>query len=229
MNEKSLTSFLWASVAGVFLTALSIVVGTYFQWVDPTQLNMLEVFAVLTSYTCTILCSFQSRWNYPIGILTTFLYSWLFFQWEAYAMAAFNLYLVFSLIFGYWRWGSDADTKPVTKIKFDWWLAGYIGLGLVIYGVLQICINYFGMTITNPELWATTLSGVAQFMLDNKRLENWIVWAIVNIISIGFYMQIGLHLVAFQYIFFLGNTFVGYYLWRKSMKEDNYAGMVPVS
>lgn len=223
MNEKSLSSFLWATVAGVILTGISIWVGTIFQWVDPMQLNTLEVFAVFTSYVCTILCSFQSRWNYPVGILTTFIYSWLFFTYEAYAMAAFNLYLVFSLIFGYWRWGSDEDTKPVTKLKFDWWLVGYAGLGLAIYGALYICNTYFGMTITNPELWATVLSGVAQFMLDNKRLENWIVWAIVNIISIGFYSSIGLHLVAFQYVFFLGNTVFGYYMWRKSMKEVSYA------
>lgn len=227
MNEKSFSAFNIASLVGFVLTLISILVGQAIGWVNPTEMNLLEVFAVWTSYTCTILCSLQSRWNYPIGILTTFLYSWLFFQWEAYAMAAFNLYLVFSLMFGYWRWGPDGEkSKEVTHLKLDRWLLGYIGLGVIIYGVLQICIQFFGMNISNPELWATVLSGVAQFLLDNKRIETWIVWAVVNIISIGFYIHIELYLVAFQYMFFLANTFYGYYMWKRSMNEPR---TVPIS
>lgn len=62
-------------------------------------------------------------------------------------------------------------------------------------------------------------SGVAQLMLDNKKLDNWTVWAGINTVSIPFFLHNGLTLVAFQYIFFLGNTVIGHIQWKKSMNE----------
>ena len=59
---------------------------------------------------------------------------------------------------------------------------------------------------------------LAQFLLDNKKLENWIVWAVVNVFAIYTYATSGLPLVAFQYVFFLANTAYGYVSWRRSWR-----------
>ncbi len=61
---------------------------------------------------------------------------------------------------------------------------------------------------------------MAQFMLDNKKLENWGVWAVMNCFAIYTYFAAGLALVGFQYIFFLLNVFYGYYMWNKSRKDE---------
>jgi nicotinamide mononucleotide transporter len=66
-------------ILALILTTLSYAVGIYMLWI--TELNWLEVFAVFTSYSCTWLCTRQSRWNYPIGVITTAAYSILFWQW----------------------------------------------------------------------------------------------------------------------------------------------------
>lgn len=200
------------------LTLLSYIVGLAFGWFDASALSPLEVAAVHTSYMCTYLCVHQTRWNYPIGILTTFLYSWLFFKWEMYAVALFNLYLVGSQLYGWFRWGSDEYSLPVTRVVPVWWL-GYALLGLGIWALLA-SINYiFGVTITNVEIIITVLSGVAQFLLDNKKLETWQFWFVVNVLSIWFYFQGGLYLVGFQYIFFLLNTVYGFWMWNKSVTK----------
>ena len=49
-----------------------------------------------------------------------------------------------------------------------------------------------------------------------KKIENWIVWAVVNVVSIWFYFQGELYLVALQYVFFLFNTAFGFARWRNS-------------
>lgn len=202
----------------VFLTALSYVVGLQFGWI--TELNWLEVFAVATSYSCTWLCTRQSRWNYPIGIVTTALYSVLFYQWGMLALAVFNLYLVFSLIYGWFRWGSDDNTRPVTTIPLVWY-TGYGALGLAILGLFlgaNMLFNPEGIAGLNPiDVGLAVASGVAQFMLDNKKIETWTVWAGINIVSIPFFLHSGLTLVAFQYVFFLANTFIARVKWRKTM------------
>lgn len=205
-------------VLAVTLTALSYAVGMYAGWI--TELNWLEVFAVATSYSCTWLCTRQSRWNYPIGVITTAAYSLLFYQWGMVALAIFNLYLVFSLIYGWFRWGSDDNTRPVTRIPVKWY-AGYgaVGLGiLALFLSANWLFNPTGVAELNPiDVGLAVASGVAQLMLDNKKLETWTVWASINIVSIPFFLTSGLTLVAFQYVFFLINTVIGHMQWRRSM------------
>jgi nicotinamide mononucleotide transporter len=202
----------------IVLTTLSYGVGLWLGWI--TSINWLEVFAVFTSYSCTWLCTRQSRWNYPIGVITTAAYSVLFYQWGMIALAVFNLYLVGSLIYGWFRWGSDDNTRPVTRIPLKWY-TGYGALGLVILGlflVANLMFNPTGISALNPiDVGLAVASGVAQFMLDNKKLENWSLWAIIDIVSIPFFFYSGLTLVAFQYIFFLANTAIGHVQWRKTM------------
>jgi nicotinamide mononucleotide transporter len=215
--------YILESVAlAIVLTALSYGVGLWMGWI--VALNWLEVFAVFTSYSCTWLCTRQSRWNYPIGIVTTAAYSILFWQWAMPALAIFNLYLVFSLIYGWFRWGSDSNTRPVTRIAPKWY-AGYGALGLVILGlflVANILFNPTGLSALNPiDVGLAVASGVAQFMLDNKKLENWSLWAVIDVVSIPFFLHSGLTLVAFQYIFFLANTVIGHVHWKKSMVTSN--------
>lgn len=213
INSANIWSF--PVLAAGILTAASYGAAVAAGWAEAGSLSYLEVFAVFTSYVCTIMCVYQTRWNYPIGVLTTFLYSWLFFRWEMYAVAVFNLYLVFSLTYGWFRWGPDERTKPVSSIRGAWWL-GYAAIGLAIWGMLLGVNAAFNASITGTEIAITVLSGVAQFMLDNKKLENWLIWACVNVLSIWFYFHGGLYLVALQYLFFLLNTAYGFYMWRKS-------------
>ena len=205
-------------VLAIVLTALSYVVGLQAGWI--TEINWLEVFAVFTSYSCTWLCTRQSRWNYPVGVITTAAYSLLFWQWNMPALAIFNLYLVGSLAYGWFRWGADTKTRAVTRIPAVWYTAyGLVGLAiLALFLYANQLFNPTGISELNPiDVGLAVASGVAQLMLDNKKLENWTVWAMINIVSIPFFMHSGLTLVAFQYVFFLANTAIGHVAWRKTM------------
>lgn len=211
--------FFISAFLGVVLTAISFGVGVGMGWVDYASLNWLEVFAVATSYSCTYLCVVESRWNYPIGVVTTLAYSILFFQWGLPAVGVFNLYLVGSLIYGWFRWGPDENTRPVTSISLKD-IFPYSGLGIAIAALMYVVLVYFGAPIVYLDIAVAAISGVAQFLLDNKRLQTWHVWAVVNVFSIWLYFNQGLYLVAFQYIFFLGNTIFGYYTWKGNMKQQ---------
>ena len=209
-------------VIAFVLTAVSYIVGLSSGWID--AIPWLEVFAVFTSYSCTYLCVKQSRLNYPIGIITTAAYSVLFYQWEMLGLAVFNLYLVLSLTYGWFRWGSDDSTRPVTTVQPIWYVA-YSAFGVAILAAFLIANHLFnptGVTELNPiDVALAVMSGVAQLMLDNKKIETWMVWTAVNIVSIPFFWSQGLTIVAFQYIFFLGNAVYGWIEWKRSMPVED--------
>lgn len=217
--EKNIKATTWGIVIATILTGLSYLVADWAGWAKLEDINYLEAFAVWTSYVCTWLCVHQTRWNYPIGIVTTFAYSILFWQFELFALALFNLYLVFSLAYGYWRWGSDVDTRPVTRLT-GWSFLNYGLIAAIIYGLLYAINTLLGNEMGIMDVVLAVASGVAQFMLDNKKLENWVLWILIDIASIWLYFTTGLFIVAFQYLFFLLNAFYGYYEWNKSMKKQ---------
>lgn len=205
---------------GVALTALSYVAGILFGWVNANALNWLEVFAVLTSYSCTYLCVKERRINYPIGAISSAAYAVLFLQSGLFASAILNAYLVPTLVYGWIRWRKDTQTRPVTHVKLKM-IPAYLLVALVGYGGAALISQQLGgaMAWTDSIILAGTI--LAQFLLDNKKLENWAIWALVNVFAIYTYMTSGLPLVAFQYVFFLANTVYGYIIWKRSMSRES--------
>lgn len=202
-------------IIGVILTALSYFVGSRFGWISINQIKWLEVFAVFTSYACTYLCVKERRINYPIGAVSSAAYAYLFLQSGLFASALLNAYLVPTLVYGWLRWQRDDNTRPVTHITLKW-LPVYVAIsGLGYYGAALLS-RHFGGTLAWTDSVILAGSILAQFLLDNKKLENWIVWAVVNVFAIYTYATTGLPLVAFQYVFFLANTVYGYIVWNRS-------------
>lgn len=204
------------TVIGLVLTALSFLVGMEAGWI--VSINWLEAFAVFTSYLCTFLCVMERRINYPVGVVTTAAYCILFYQWGLFASMAINAYLVIALAYGWFRWKSDTDTRPVTHLQVKW-IPAYVAATAVGYlGVVAIA-SALGGTLAAADSVILVGTLLAQFMLDNKKLENWAVWAVVNVFAIYTYFTAGLFLAAFQYVFFLLNTGYGFYTWRKTMPK----------
>lgn len=205
---------------GVTLTFISYVVGIALGWISSATLNWLEVFAVFTSYSCTYLCVKERRINYPIGAISSAAYAILFIQSGLLASAILNAYLVPTLIYGWIRWRRDNNTRPVTHVSIKM-LPIYLAVAFTGYAGAALLSQQFGgaMAWTDSLILAGTI--LAQFLLDNKKLENWGVWALVNIFAIYTYATSGLPLVAFQYIFFLANTLYGYIIWKRSMNHES--------
>jgi len=208
---------------GIILTGLSYIIGVNAGWID--SVNWLEVFAVFTSYVCTWLCVRERRINYPIGAISTAAYAIVFWQLGLYASAALNAYLAPTLLYGWFRWRNDANTRPIKHVEAKW-IPAYIAATALTYGAVLWIVSAFDATLPVADSVILVGSILAQLLLDNKRIETWMVWAVVNVMAIYVYFDAGLALAGFQYITFLFNTVIGFVVWRQSMKS-NEAVLVP--
>ena len=204
---------------GITLTVTSYLVGATFGWITLGSLNWLEVFAVFTSYSCTYLCVRERRINYPLGVISSAAYALLFLQNGLLASAILNAYLVPTLVYGWFRWRKDSNTRPVMHVSLKM-LPIYIIVSLVGYGGAVLVSQAFGGVMAWSDGIILIGSILAQFLLDNKKVETWIVWALVNVFAIYTYATSGLPLVAFQYVFFLANTLYGYLTWKGNITHE---------
>ena len=216
-DQSLFTHLLQAVVIATVLTAFSYLVGLQMDWI--AEVSWLEAFAVFTSYACTFLCVVERRINYPIGAISTLAYCVLFYQFDLLASMAINAFLVVYLLYGWFRWRSDSNARPVTFMTIPQW-AIHIAVAAVGYGIIVALATYFGGTLAWTDSFILAGTVLAQFMLDNKKQETWIIWALVNVLAIYTYFNVGLALVGFQYIFFLMNTVYGWVMWNKSRKAE---------
>jgi len=211
------TNLIQSVVIGVILTALSYIVGVSAGWIE--SVDYLEAFAVLTAYSATFLCVVERRINYPIGAVSNAAYSYLFFTFGLYASCIVTAYLTFSLVYGWFRWKSDENTKPIGWVALKW-VPAYVGATAVFYLGALAFVTWAGGTLAKTDTVILVGSMLAQFLLDNKRIETWIAWGVVNVFAIYTYANAGLTLAAFQYVFFLANTAFGFWTWKQVMRKQ---------
>lgn len=193
-------------IAGICITALSYLIVCFFG--VPITFNWIEFVAVATSYTCTILFLLQKRISYLYGVISTGFLCALFISQNLMSLAIFNGALVLSLVYGYFRWGPDGKPIQVSKTSNKSWanyILYFVTIFLTFYGLIG------GMLVDN---FLASASAMAQLMLDNKKIENWFIWIIVNIISIVLFWQQGMYLLMIQFIFFLINAIFALYFWK---------------
>lgn len=213
-REQGLTTNLvQGTIIATVLTTLSYVVALNFDWI--AKVDLLEAFAVFTSYVCTYLCVMERRINYPIGAASTVAYCILFWRFDLNASMAINAFLSVYLLYGWIRWRADHDTRPITRMSAKNWAITLV-VTAVGYAIVVALSNAFNGALvwTDSVILVGTLA--AQFTLDNKHRETWGIWIIVNVFAIYTYFTTELYLVGFQYIFFLLNAFWAFHVWSKS-------------
>lgn len=206
-----------AIVAAALLTCASYAIGLLAGWIN--GVDWLEALAVATSYASTILCIWQRRANYVLGAMATAAYAVLFLRHELLASALLNLYLTPQLVYGWIRWRADAQTRPVTWLVRQWrWIPAYVAVTVAAYLGATWLVGVLGGRLALADAAILAGSLLAQFLLDNKRIETWFVWIAVNLVAIWTYSMAGLVVAGLQYVVFLVTAVLGFRAWRRSTR-----------
>ena len=188
-------------------------------WVSNQYLEILGVvFSLLYLY-------FSIRQNillWPMGILSAMLYMVVFFQSKFYADMGLNGYYFIISIYGWvvWRRGKAASGNgmPVTRIRLKpaimlsaFTLAAFFAIGLILDNFTDSPIPYW-------DAFTTALSFTATWMLARKILEHWILWVLVDAVSMGLYLYRGLYPTLVLFAVYTIMAVIGYIQWRKTLQ-----------
>lgn len=181
----------------------------------------LEVIASIVFAISVVLTNFRKKSLYPVGIVGTALFFFVFWSAKLYSSAGLQVYFTAIQLYGWWFWlkGGNGGVEP----KIGNWKWSIIGLLFIPTTLITLIISYFLNIYTNASMafWDTSilcLSILAQFLLDRKQLKNWIMWGVVNVLSIYVYFSQNLLFTGWTYVIFLINAPIGYLMWNKNFK-----------
>jgi len=186
----------------------------------------IETLATITGILCVFLQTREDARAWPFGLIAVCLLSYIFFKGKLYSSALLNIIFIGLNLFGWWNWSRKDKEENVVKITNL--LPSEIGIWTVITLAGTLAWGYFMASNTDAayvygDAFAIIASLVASYLLAQKKIENWLLWIIINVISIAIYYLQGLYQPAFLYTVYLGLGIKGFIDWRKTIELENQA------
>lgn len=162
-------------------------------------------------------------WVWVIGAIMPMVHGVLYLTSGIYADAAMQLYYVAAGIYGLVVWKrhpKDSSSGRIKHTPLRWILplvAIYVVLHVAIYFVLT---DFTDSRVPFFDSMSTALSIVAMWMLSRKLVEQWLVWLVVDMISVGLYLYKGIPLTAGLYAVYCALAIVGYVRWLRICRGE---------
>ena len=167
-----------------------------------------------------------------VSIIMPAIYLYVFYIAGLYADFAINIYYLLIAIYGWlaWRYGfklfsikkekSGGEMLKISSLPKKLWLRL-----LAIYIILQISITWILVTYTNSDVpwldsFTTSVSIIAMWLLARKYLEQWLIWIVVDIVSVGLYLYKELYYTSALYLFYAIIAIFGYLKWKSIMYSN---------
>lgn len=182
----------------------------------------LEVVAVIFGILSVWFARKENIWVYPTGIVNVLVYVYLCFFAGLYADMAINAFYFVMSVFGWYNWSRRVDNThhvPISSLNLKQWFF-YIMLIAVAFGAIYYVLsNYTDSTVPVFDSFTTSLFIVGMWLMAIKKIENWILWILGDVLVIPMFAIKGLAFTSVQYIVFLVLAVMGYIEWRKRIKS----------
>ncbi len=186
-----------------------------------TIVTTTEIIAAILGVVNVALIVRRSIWNYPFGLAMVALYGFVFFDAKLYSDAALQVFFFVVQIFGWWIWYHARDADGLVRVERltirarVTWCAAIAATTLAEGWYLA---NYTADAAPWLDANTTAMSVVAQYLLSVRRIENWVLWIITDIVQIGLYYWKGLYPTSGLYALFLLLSAIGLWQWGKQLQ-----------
>jgi nicotinamide mononucleotide transporter len=186
--------------------------------------NYIEILGSVFGLLYILFSIKQNIWCWPIGFITSALYIYVFFVTKFYADMGLQVYYLIVSVYGWYHWMFGAKSKKQDDLKIS---KTGIKLGIILFSanavlfalIAFILVNYTDSQIPYWDAFTTSASFVATWMLAQKKIEHWIIWIIVDAVSLGLYIYKGLYPTVVLFTVYTILAILGYIEWKKDLKK----------
>lgn len=186
--------------------------------------NIVELTGALLGLFYIFFSIRQHIFTWPTGLLTSLIYTVVFFRSGFYADMGLQVYYVAISIYGWYYWiiggkkgeGSNIQV-PVKKTTQKVLLVSIFATVLIYILLVAILLNFTDSTVPYMDSLTTALSITATWMLAKKYIEHWLIWIFVDLFSAGLYIYKELWPTVFLFLVYTALAVFGYFEWKKDL------------
>lgn len=210
------------------------------------DLSWIEAIGTLAGLLCIWLASREKIINYLFGLINVTLFAIIFFQIQLYASLLLQLFFFAANLYGWYAWSRQDGNQAALQIRWlprtkaiGWGVGSLLAIALMtvwidpVFAFLTelavVLMQALGLQVSMPELqpdafpfWDSTmmvLSIVAMILMTRKYVENWLLWVVIDVISVWIFARQGVYAMALEYLILTLIAVNGSWLWIKSARQ----------
>jgi len=216
-------------------TVIASVVGTWIglQWGAGGWNSALSIITMLTGLWCVILVAKGRIFNYYLGIINVIGYAYITYGYQLYGEVMLNAlyYLPMQFVGLYiWRKNKNYDVCDAIRVKF---MANaerifLFMLSFAATGGYAVYLDIIGDPYPVLDSASTVLSIIAMILMAWRYMEQWILWIVVDIVSVWMWILVVMNKGAndatllVMWIAFLINAVYGFLMWIKMYRDQEH-------
>ncbi|WP_293796432.1 nicotinamide riboside transporter PnuC [uncultured Pantoea sp.] len=211
------------------------------------DLSWIEAVGTIAGLLCIWLASLEKIINYFFGLINVTLFAVIFFQIQLYASLLLQLFFFVANVYGWYAWSRQtANNETELRIRWlprskalGWGAACVVAIALMTVYIDPVfafltktavgIMQSVGLNVAMPQLqpdafpfWDScmmVLSIVAMILMTRKYVENWLLWVVINVISVMIFARQGVYAMSLEYVILTLIALNGSRLWMQSARE----------
>jgi nicotinamide mononucleotide transporter len=186
-------------------------------------MNPLELVAAGLGVVNVALVVRRSVWNYPFALVMVTLYFFVFFGARLYSDALLQIFFFAVNVYGWRNWvqaKAAAGEVPVGLLANRArliWIAGTV-VASIVWGLGMARYTNAAAPIIDAFIAGTSIA--AQILMARRRIENWVLWILVDAVAIWLYWSRDLPWTSALYALFLVLSIIGLIDWHRALRGD---------
>jgi nicotinamide mononucleotide transporter len=167
-----------------------------------------------------------------LGIIGCALFGALFFKSQLYADVTLQGFFIITSLIGWYQWSKgraiSADESsaanedlPITRTHMPTLAIAVIIALAVGAGYAWLLGNFTDAYAPSWDSLMLVLSVIAQILLMNRKLENWVFWLLVNTIAVPLFYSRGLEITAVLYAAYWVHAVYAFFKWRAEYRAQS--------
>ena len=182
-------------------------------------MNPFEIAGAVFGLANILLLVRRSVWNFPAAMAMVACIGIVRFEARLYAETGLQVFFFVANAWGWLLWlGSKG---PDEEVAVEWmdgraraaWLAATAAISLALGLGLA---RWTDAALPMADSAVAGMSVAAQILLALRKVENWVLWIVVDVVSIALYLNRELYLLAGLYAAFLVLAAVGLREWTRA-------------
>ncbi|MDR3047861.1 MAG: nicotinamide riboside transporter PnuC [Bacteroidales bacterium] len=183
-------------------------------------LRIIEILGVISGLVYLWFEYKASLWLWIAGMVMSILYIYIYFSSKFYADMGIYIYYLFANIYGLAIWNRHKKESQKQDASFCHVKRSYIlplvSVALVLWLVIWLLLTKFtDSPIPIGDAFTTALSITAMWMMSRKQVEQWLLWFVVNVVSLSIYFYKDLYPTAGLFVVYAVVSIMGYIKWKK--------------
>ena len=161
----------------------------------------------------------ENIWVYPTGLIATIITTYLLYVAGYLGDMMVNGYFAIMSVYGWYKWArkeNEAENVAISRTNAREKIIGivlFFVTVLVVFGIY----NFFDYEIKKDnyiDIFASGIFFTGMWYMALKKIENWTLWILGDIIVTPLYAYRGLGMLSLQYLIFTILAISAYLEWK---------------